>query len=220
MTPNCQFWWNWSVTALAALGTIGAVVVALFGDLIRGWSFLAPQLSIRLKDPKGEFSVREITGGGAIIAQRTGSRWYHIEVKNRRRWSPARSVQLSLIRFEELNADDKYETRWTGEMPFQWKDGQLRSLTPDLGREVDSDRCSVTNAPNGPYLQLHPIIPKFSVPTEWHSSRVRCAMTFQAHSLVIDSNLLRIEIAWDGQWADGTDEMARHLVITVSPAVA
>ncbi len=220
MTPDCQFWWDWWVKALAAAGTLGAVVVALFRDWIRGWSFLAPQLSIGLKNSKGEFTERQITEGGEITAQHIGSRWYHIEVKNQRRWSPASGVRLCLLRFEEPNAADQFETTWTGEMPFQWRDGQLGALMPDLSRQIDSDLCSVTNMPDGPILELHPIIRRFSVPTKWRHCRVKCALTFQAVSLLVDSNRLRIEIAWDGQWADGKDEMARHLVITASPQVA
>jgi len=73
--------------------------------------------------------------------------------------------------------------------------------------------------PDGPILELHPIIRRFWC-QQMAALRVKCALTFQAVSLLVDSNRLRIEIAWDGQWADGKDEMARHLVITASPQVA
>jgi hypothetical protein len=211
MTDDCQFWLNWGVRALGTVATTLAVVVALFGDWIRArLGFLSPKLSIRLKNRKGEFAERQVENG-----ERIGSRWYHIEVKNRRRWSPAKDVRLCLLRFEQPNAAGQYEITWTGDMPFLWRDGELRSLTPDLGSDIDCDLCSVTNMPDRQFLQLHPIIRKFQTPTLWDGP-VKCALTFQARSLLVDSNLLRIEIAWDGQWAEDTEEMSRHLVINES----
>ena len=35
MSVLAQFWWNWAVQFFVALGTIGAVVVALLGDWLK-----------------------------------------------------------------------------------------------------------------------------------------------------------------------------------------
>jgi hypothetical protein len=41
----------------------------------------------------------------------------------------------------------------------------------------------------------------------------KMAFTLQARSIEKDSNLLRVEVSWNGQWADDTDQMANYLVI-------
>jgi hypothetical protein len=208
MSDDCRFWWDWVLHALSALATFSAVVVALFKDPIRA---RFSKLSIGLKNPEGEFNEMIIAESG----ERIESRWYHIKVRNPRRGFTAKSVRPCLLRVEKTNAFGRYETTWTGEMPFLWKD--VGPITPDLGPEIDCDLCSVTYMLDGPILQLHPFIPKMSIPTLWRHCQAKCALTFQARSLLIDSNLLRIEIVWNGQWARNTEEMARHLVVTELP---
>ena len=149
--------------------------------------------------------------------ERIGSRSYYIEVRNLRRWIPAKGVRLCLLRVEETNAFGRYQTTWAGEMPFLRRDGEQQALAPDLGAEIDYDLCSVTNMPDGPVLELHPVTRNFSAPTRWKQCRAKCALTFQARSLLVDSNLLHIEIVWDGQWAKDAEEMARHLIVTKLP---
>jgi hypothetical protein len=38
-------------------------------------------------------------------------------------------------------------------------------------------------------------------------------LQFKAVSDIAESNALTIEIAWDGQWEQGSTEMARHMII-------
>ena len=38
-------------------------------------------------------------------------------------------------------------------------------------------------------------------------------LSLQARSTEVDSEIFPLEIAWDGEWADGDTEIKRHLVV-------
>jgi hypothetical protein len=214
-----QFWWTWSAHAGTAIGTVAAVVVALFGRWLRA-RLAAPRLEIDLKDRNGVFvpTLLKLDGAnpdGAAID--TFSRWYHVRVENKRRWSPATDVRLLLLRLEQHDASGQYQTTWVGEIPLQWSNPQITPLTPTIGPAYDCDLCSVLKHPSGQHaLSLHPIIQPFNLPTHWQTSN-QVALTLQARCLETDSTTFRVEIAWNGQWADDTAQMAKHLVVKAAP---
>jgi hypothetical protein len=212
MTPTCQFWWNWVVQALIALGTIGAVLAALFGNWFRA-VLAPPKLSISLKNEIGVLEKAAFPDGKV-----TDSRWYHIRIENLRRWSPAREVQLLLLQFAEPDSAGHFQATWTtGDLPLQWKHQPIKPLRPTIGSPQDCDLCSVTKMPDGTHqLALHPLIRPLALSTAW-GSPCKFAVTLQACSLETESTLLRVEIAWDGQWADDATQMSRHLVVKAAP---
>jgi hypothetical protein len=189
MSPTCQFWWNWFVQALIAVGTIGAVIVALFGDWLRA-VFAPPRLLIRLADPTGVIAQTELQVGGQKF--QTESRWYHVRVQNLRRWSPAREVRLFLLRYEEPDSLGQLQTKWTGAIPMKWRHQEIKELAPTLGPPDDADLCSVIKVPAAtglPHrLELHPLIRAISIPANWVSP-CKFAVTLQARSLEVESNL-------------------------------
>jgi len=79
----------------------------------------------------------------------------------------------------------------------------------NIGPELDCDICSVVRAN---FLQLHPLIAPLSVKV-FRTEKCQMFLTLQARSIEADSNILRLEISWDGQWADDMTDMARHLVV-------
>jgi len=94
-----QFWWTWTAEAATAIGTIGAVIVALFGGWLRA-HLAASRLEIRLGrgDKKG-FRVPVLMSLDGKQIDTVG-RWYHLCVENKRRWSPAKDVRLLLLKLE------------------------------------------------------------------------------------------------------------------------
>jgi hypothetical protein len=88
------------VDVAIALGTIGAVLVALFGQAFRA-KFFPPKLSLQLTDRNGE-ATRKSIGEGPLTQP---ARYYHIQVSNARRWSPARDVRIVLLQVEEPGPD-------------------------------------------------------------------------------------------------------------------
>jgi|SRR5882762_3785164 hypothetical protein len=211
-----QFWWTWGAEAATAVGTIAAVIVALFGGWLRA-RFAAPRLEINLGDRNGIYVPTILNPDGEKID--TFSRWYHLRVENKRRWSPAKEVRVLLLKFEQRDAAGQYQTTWVGELPLQWSNPQITPLAPTIGPAYDCVLCSVVKHPSGQHtLSLYPLIQPFHLTTSWQA-KVEFALTLQARSLDSDSNVFRVAIAWDGQWTDDTLQMARHLVVKAAPTL-
>ena len=219
MTSTCQFWWNWAIQALIAFGTIGAVVAALFGNWIRA-RFWPPELSINLQD-SSDLRVPMILTSANGTQELTDSRWYHVRVENARRSSPATGVRVLILRLEEPDSAGFFQVKWAGEAPLNWSHQGFKPLTPTIGSPDEVDLCSVRRNPSNPggphVLELHPLFRSFSLNTQW-SSPCKLAVLVQARSVEVDSNTLRVEISWDGQWSDDATQMRHHLVAKTAPA--
>jgi hypothetical protein len=150
--------------ALSAIGTLGAVLVALFGNWIvaRLWP---PQLRISLQD---DTSVAEPTNMGSYF---TLSRWCHIVVENLRRWVPARDVRILLQRVEQGNAQGAFDVLWQGEVPLQWSHQTMKPAAMTIGAPEFADLCSIFKDPAGRHrLELHPLFRSYSLETEWEGA--------------------------------------------------
>src|ERR1700728_3935 len=75
MSPDCQFWWNWWVTAAVAVATFLPVLVALFGEQWRA-SLFAPRLQLRLLGSAGEKTQLNTPNGVHV----DDVRYYYVEV--------------------------------------------------------------------------------------------------------------------------------------------
>jgi hypothetical protein len=206
LSPNTQFWWNWSVQALTALGTVGAVLVALFTQWIKA-RLLPPQLSIRLHDPLGDPSpaaIQRPDGNTHLVP----SRWYHIDVDNRRRaLAPAAGVQVFLQRLEVFDAAvGQYRVSWFGEMPLRWKTQEVKPIALTIGRPDGCDLFSISKD-DPPVLELKPLTLVFALQIRWREA-CRLRLTLQARGVEADSNVLRIEISWNGRWSDDPTQLA------------
>lgn len=94
MNSDQQFWWNWGVNLAVAVGTLGAVVVALFGEYLRP----KPRLKLKLLRKEGEKTLLTRIESGEY-ADDVG--YYHLRISNERRWCPAENTQVYLTRLEE-----------------------------------------------------------------------------------------------------------------------
>ena len=205
------FWWNWLVQSAIAVGTIGAVLIALFG--VR-----RPKLVIERRNRSGV--TRDAYGAGQP-PHKTVSRWYHVQVRNlRRTYAPARETQLYLISVEVPNAVGAYVQQWAGAIPLKIRDRGVVLVGSTIGPPIEYDLCSVyrETAVGGPrFFQLHPVIepPNVTVNTD---QPYKARLTLQARSIETDSEPFRVEIVWDGQWADDSDQMATNHLIITAPA--
>jgi hypothetical protein len=194
MTPDQQFWWNWVVSVATAVGTISAVVVALFLALRRP----KPSLNLKLLRPEGE---RTHLNSGELV------RYYHLHVWNERRSCPADEVQVFLRRMEEPTSANE---PWQGDVPFRWRDQESIPKTLRIGTGRDCDLC-IVGRDSG--LRLMPLF----TPNSLKAHRLgACVLVLfvQARSNQVDSELQRIQISWDGMWDDEDEKMRKHLVIT------
>src|SRR5207244_2254587 len=101
---------TWWVNVAVAIGTIGAVLVALFGDAFRA-KFFPPKLSLELSNGNGE-AIRVQVGSDRTEQ----ARYYHLRVANSRRWSPANEVQIVLLQVEEPGLNGDLQVIWRGDI--------------------------------------------------------------------------------------------------------
>lgn len=209
MTSCEQFWWNWGVNLAVAVGTFGAVYVALYGERLRARLF-RPSLELDLTNPLGESTrVQLISPDGSTRSEE--ARYYHVRVANASRWPIATQVQVYLIRIERPDASGRMQIVWTGDMPLRWRLQEVKPIALSIGPPADCDLCSVVK---GKWLALHPLVSATNLdPFAYQNAPPTIVLTLQARGTEGDSLLTRFEISWDQQWEPGDLEMARHFVV-------
>lgn len=143
------------------------------------------------------------------------ARYYHVRVSNEWRFiSPARDVQVFLTRVEEPGPGGTLQPTWVGQIPVTWRNPSISPVIRTIGHEYDCDLCSVGE---NRWLSLSPLIIPFNLNVRRDAP---CTMVvwLQAKSVQTDSPVCRIQLAWDGQWDPGENEMKRHLVLTELPS--
>jgi hypothetical protein len=126
----------------------------------------------------------------------------------------AREVEVVLTQLDIRGPDGEPQTVFVGALPLLWQHQQLyNSRTRTIGRttitEVDllavfEDRLQFT-------LMVTPLNFPSTAVGETHFW-----VTVAARGLNGESRSLRLRVDWDGGWAAGTDEMARHLIIAIA----
>ncbi len=216
MSLDKQFWWNWWVQFGTALATFLAVLAALFLDWFRAKIF-PPRLTLSLVNPRGAQPVTAyVTTAGQPIAFQTVSRWYHLKGINNRRMSKATDTQVCLLAVGIPNAAGQIVTRTTGAIPLKIRHVGIVRPGRIIGPPVEWDLCSVFRElqPNGtPVFELQTVVAPTDI-TVRTDQPFRMVLTLQARSIEVDSNILRVELVWNGQWSDDGDQMANHFVIT------
>jgi len=210
------FWWNWWVQLAVAVGTIGAALVALFGERIRA-RWLPPRLRLTISKPEGvptPVNLRWRDEKGEEHQDTRPGRYYHVEVSNAARGSKATQVHICIVSVEERKADGQFEIAWTGELPLQWSLQQIHPVTRVVGRTAIADLCCVVK---DKWMEMLPMISVLNFNArrrKEHSDALRdFIVTIQARAAEGSSPPLRLRITWDGGWSDDVQIMRRHLVI-------
>ncbi len=196
--------YNW-IEIVTALSTLGAVIIALFGDLIRAkLSFLQPELKLELI----EKPERSKTNNASTYLD---TFYYYGKVSNtNRRVRAATQVQVSLIRLEP-KALNEGEELYAKEVPIEWHLQNVKPLQLTLGSDQNFLICSITQEP---WVAIHPITKPLVLKGTWRKP-FRAVIIFQAKSVEVESNLLPLEIEWDGIWSADKDEVVKHLKVRV-----
>ncbi|MGH7298193.1 MAG: hypothetical protein ACRELB_24850 [Polyangiaceae bacterium] len=210
-----QFWWQWAVSFAVAVGTVGTVIVALFGKALRAKLFPS-RLDLTLLSTEGEPSeVRQVSAGG-LATNPVPARYYHLLVSNSRRWSSIHGVQVFLTRVEEPGPQGRFQACWQGEVPMRWRHQEAYPVMRTIGAPAHADLCFVVK---GSDVSLEPLFRPFTLRVEIEKKK-RIRAFFQARGDEGDSEVLCVEIAWAGTWRDGAKEMAKSLAIEVVKATA
>ena len=172
MTPDQQFWWNWTVGVAGVAANLLVVLVALFGERFWSWEF-PPTLKIKLLERFGEKTVAVGQQNGVTI--RNDVRFFHLQVWNeRRKWSPAHGVQVFLTSIEEVGPNGKYQVTWVGNVPMRWRDQEVVPVTATLGAPKDADILMVGK--QDLVLSLMPLIAPNNLPVH-RQGKCRCRST-------------------------------------------
>jgi hypothetical protein len=207
VNPDQQFWWNWGVNLSVAVFTLLAVLVALFGEKLRA-RFFPPILKLKLLRKEGEKAPLTRLNEQGVVQHVDDSRYYHLHVWNERRWSPAEQVQVFLTRLYEPGPSDDFQLAWAGNVPLRWRDQEFVPLLQTVGAAKDCDLCMVLK--KGRTLSLMPLIVPNNLKARWQG-KCKFVACVQVRSNQADSEVLRIQVSWDGEWEDGDTEMQRHL---------
>lgn len=186
---------------VAALGTVGAIAIALFQHRFS-------RLRIALDDPRGELTVQ---------ADKQEVRYYHVRVYNELRVFPARKVRLLLTRIYEKQIEDPefWDTGFRGPLEMSWRFGADAERYPTVGPDMLADLCYVPVNHDRVFLCPRVIPSNFQgVVLQGYMLRLELV----ASSDYNDSNVLWVDVIWHGGWTSDDEVMARHLQILVSRA--
>ena len=208
-TPLWQFWTDLTVKALGTVATFLAVFVALFGSWWRN-VIVPPRLTISLARGDGFPYILRLENRETKEVRQTPGFWYHVRVDNHTRWNPVSDVYVFLLSVEELDAADQFKPIWVGQAALGWR-LDANPQPKKIGYTAECDLCHILKDPLS--VNLSPIV-LGQVPSIF-TQATRLRLTLRARGIEADSNQLRVQIAWDGQWSDDKAEMSRHLVVTV-----
>lgn len=190
------------IQALVALGTICVAILAIWGDWVRA-TVAAPKLEVALHDPEGE----AIQSGGIP------ARYYHLKVRNRRRWTYAKNVRVMLTKVSRARADGTFPPGvLSGPLQLMWQYPQFHPVVSTIGRD---EICDLGNIRKDQEFRLLPYV----LPDNFEGilgAKGSLGVEVVAVSDNAESEPLWIEINWDGRWSDDTN-MMNHLVIKAKP---
>lgn len=206
MTEQQFWWWYLFVTWFVAIGTVGTVVVALFGDWFRN-ALLPPKLHITQPDPFGERSEERDQNTGALADV---SRYFHLNVENTRRWHPATNLDVRLVKIQTPAVGTNWHTEWVGDVPIVCRHQKYHPTQHTVGKKIDFDICSVRKSG---VVRLHPMIQPYNLPIVWKGP-CNFVVSLQVRCTQKDSPTISYQIEWDGKWHDGEKEMTEHFKIS------
>ncbi len=186
---------------LIAIGTVAVAILAIWGEWFRD-KFAAPKLVLRLRDERGNPTT--MNGQDTL--------YYHLVVKNNRKWSLAKGVQIMINAIWRKAADGTFmpETL-AAELQLTWSFPQFNPVTP---RIRDRRICDLGYLKQGdshfkPSLYIYPNNFRGFVGA---GDSVRLSIGVKAENFTSKKKLV-VEISWDGVWDENLEQMERHLVV-------
>ncbi len=185
-----------------AIATLLAVMVALFGDLLRQ-KLYPPKLRLEFL-PKGEDT--------ATTDDKREQIWWSILVTNERRYSPAKHVRVMIEGFQKRLPNERYSPELLGTpLQLHWVYPQFHEQFPNIGPKR---HCNLG------YLDKNER--RFALSTYFVPNNFQ-GYVFPGETLVIRliavadnfaSKPYFVEISWDGEWWSAEeDEKQQHVLI-------
>jgi hypothetical protein len=138
------------------------------------------------------------------------ARYYHLRVTNRAKYPKADDVQVLRLGVERINDD---EERRLGELyvplPLGWSNG-LYPLARSIGSKTEgvADLLFVRDD----VLRFVPVVVPLNFQAEY-SGKTHLRVTAIAKGIDCESNVIRLNVSWDGVWEPDDEAMKKHFVI-------
>ena len=195
-----QFFWYMVCQWAIAVGALLLAIIALWGHIIKG-RWLGPKIKIALKNPKGNIS--EFSDG--IIS------WYfHLRVFNERHAAPAHNVRVVINNIYRPKADGTMcLSPLAGRIQLAW---QFQGHNPQFQTIGADSSCDFGYLRKNEPFKLSTLYQSISFNGTVKAGE-KIIVDLLALSDETESNVLKIEISWDGTWSDDAEEMVNHLVL-------
>jgi hypothetical protein len=199
---------------LQAIGVCASSIIAIFaiwGEQIRA-RFLGPKLVLSLFKPEGEETFVSHANN-----EFTPIRYYHLKVENKRKGLIAQNVQVILLSIDSPDKGGKNKiTSLGGRLPFPWsfrqpiKGMEEKSYYSNIGPD---DLCDLANMEKGEKLKIlaarwHIIIDQLLI-----GANQKAVIEAVAVADNTQSNRIKLEISWDGQWPKDDADAPNHIII-------
>lgn len=188
---------------LIAIGTVGVCILAIWGDKIRS-HIAGPKLEFELHDPEGDPTERQ--NGTRTI-------YYHVKIKNKRHWAPARRVRIlcNSISRKPLSRGSFVQEPLVIPVQLTWAFPTFHELLPTIVKEDVCDLGYLDEGSDQFKLSLYVYPNNFrgfiNADETMRVSLIATADNFTSKSPYV------LEISWDGKWSPYLDDMQKHLVI-------
>lgn len=193
--PTLDQW----IQIAVAIGTIGATVIALFGQPIRYFIGLRPKLRLRLLNDEGEF----------FPSLTPKLRYYHIKAWNDSQLFQATNVRVVISKIARPTADGSYkEEELIGPLQLLWRFSKYHTQFATIGHE---EICDLGHITEKEFTFTTLVMPKDFLGNIESGQKARIELMAIADNAKSDP--IYLEIAWNGNWSDDTIKMKNNLVI-------
>jgi hypothetical protein len=192
--------WSILISGAYVVITLGLVVAAIWGEKIRQW----------LNKPRLRMILDQQTLTTHSDTNKKGW-YYHLLVINDKKNSPAKNVRVLLSKVSKKGPDGLWhEHKFSGPVQVMWIWPDMMPQYLTVGPEEHSTFGRLLEDSNlfEFRLYLRPMNLPSGIPPNDPTK-----LEFKAVSDTAESKVLRLEIAWDGQWVQGITEMKDHLII-------
>ena len=186
---------------LTAIGTILVAMLAIWGEKVRDL-MAGPKLVLEARNFRGE--ITKLNDGEDAI-------FYHLSVRNKRSWVPAKNVRILVAGILKQKSDLSYY-REDVFVPQQltWSPAEFHQISPTICKDDALDLgCLVKR---GPFRLRTYLIPNNFKGYIEQKQAMRVELIISSDNFVSEKPYV-YEISWDGFWSENLYEMEKHLVI-------
>ena len=206
--------WDWTLRVLGTLGTLLAVFVALFKELLLK-KIYRPSLSVLFDSTFNEDTIRE---GNTYVA----SKYYKLAkiINNGNREAEDCKLYLESVKFQDVSR------QWDNELLpepklIRWRDGDDKINIPQKGGSKHVCLFELQRPVQVVHTDQKPIGPNYTIANVHNILDQYCngfiCVQIRVEAKDVDPFFFSFKMQWDGIWKDRKEEMKNdfHIINTV-----